>query len=415
MKKRILSLVLAICLIVGLCPIFASAGGREAFLVDMDGTVHRLAFKGDTSGKNWSFDQSSETLTLNGYNGRCVYGVLKKVILTKGSKNSLAGMYLNNPFSSGSKTIITGGGELTLKYDESLLKFDQYKWGSVYYSPTDPEIIKSTFFPCAFGYYEQEIASRPGHSNLSLEEGLTLTGGVKEGDSAALKLNAKESESVSIMGGTLNYFIEMPKTSSGEKASYVRIAPAGSKPSEPPKPSKPTVGGFSDVYEGDYFDKSVLWAVDNNITAGTGGNKFSPGKTCTRDQIVTFLYRANGSPEVTVTDQFTDMPKSEEFRRAISWAVEKDVTSGTGGGKFSPGKGCTRAQAVTFIWRAAGKLEPENMAAFSDMPSNSDFQKAISWASENGITSGIGGNKFGPDRTCTRGQIVTFLYNAKDL
>ena len=258
MKKRILSLVLAICLIVGLCPIFASAGGREAFLVDMDGTVHRLAFKGDTSGKNWSFDQSSETLTLNGYNGRCVYGVLKKVILTKGSKNSLAGMYLNNPFSSGSKTIITGGGELTLKYDESLLKFDQYKWGSVYYSPTDLEIIKSTFFPCAFGYYEQEIASRPGHSNLSLEEGLTLTGGVKEGDSAALKLNAKESESVSIMGGTLNYFIEMPKTSSGEKASYVRIAPAGSKPSEPPKPSKPTVGGFSDVYEGDYVDKSSL-------------------------------------------------------------------------------------------------------------------------------------------------------------
>ena len=165
----------------------------------------------------------------------------------------------------------------------------------------------------------------------------------------------------------------------------------------------------------DYFYKSVLWAVDNNITAGTGGGKFSPGKTCTRNQIVTFLYRANGSPEVTVTDQFTDMPKSEEFRRAISWAVEKDVTSGTGGGKFSPGKGCTRAQAVTFIWRAAGKPEPENMAAFSDMPSNSDFQKAISWASENGITSGIGGNRFGPDRTCTRGQIVTFLYNAKDL
>ncbi len=70
---------------------------------------------------------------------------------------------------------------------------------------------------------------------------------------------------------------------------------------------------------------------------------------------------------------------------------------------------------MTFIWRAAGKPEPENVAAFSDMPSNSDFQKAISWASENGITSGIGGNKFGPDRTCTRGQIVTFLYNAKDL
>lgn len=185
-------------------------------------------------------------------------------------------------------------------------------------------------------------------------------------------------------------------------------------PPDPPTPPTPSTE-FSDVKANDYFATSVKWAVDNNITAGTGGNKFSPGKTCTRDQIVTFLYRSKNSPEVTITDQFTDMPKLEEFQRAISWAVEQDITVGDGKGNFLPAKGCTRAQAVTFIWRAAGKPEPENMAAFSDMPSNSDFQKAISWASENGITSGIGGNRFGPDRTCTRGQIVTFLYNAKDL
>ncbi len=185
-------------------------------------------------------------------------------------------------------------------------------------------------------------------------------------------------------------------------------------PPDPPTPPAPSTG-FSDVKPSDYFAAPVKWVVDNNITAGTGGNKFSPGKTCTRDQIVTFLYRSKNSPEVTITDQFTDMPKLEEFQRAISWAVEQDITVGDGKGHFLPAKGCTRAQAVTFIWRAAGEPEPKSMATFSDMPYSSDFQKAISWASENGITSGVGGNKFGPDKTCTRGQIVTFLYNAKDL
>ncbi len=185
-------------------------------------------------------------------------------------------------------------------------------------------------------------------------------------------------------------------------------------PPDPPTPPAPSTG-FSDVKPSDYFAAPVKWVVDNNITAGTGGNKFSPGKTCTRDQIVTFLYRSKNSPEVTITDQFTDMPKLEEFQRAISWAVEQDITVGDGKGHFLPAKGCTRAQAVTFIWRAAGEPEPKSMATFSDMPYSSDFQKAISWASENGITSGVGGNKFGPDKTCTRGQIVTFLYNAKEL
>ncbi len=174
--------------------------------------------------------------------------------------------------------------------------------------------------------------------------------------------------------------------------------------------------GFTDVKSTDYYADAVGWAVENDITAGTGGGKFSPGKTCTRDQIVTFLYRAKGSPAVTITNQFSDMPKSEEFKRAISWAVENNITVGDGKGKFLPGKGCTRAEAMTFIWRAAGKPEPNAAASFKDMPSNSDFQKAISWAYENGVTSGIGdGTRFGPSNTCTRGQIVTFLYNAKEL
>lgn len=172
---------------------------------------------------------------------------------------------------------------------------------------------------------------------------------------------------------------------------------------------------FTDVRANAYYADAVKWAVENNITAGTGGGKFSPDKTCTRDQIVTFLYRSKNSPAVTITSQFTDMPKNQEFQKAISWAVENSITVGDGKGHFLPAKGCTRAEAMTFIWRAAGKPEPQAVAGFTDMPSNSDFQKAISWASENGITSGVGGNRFGSNRTCTRGQIVTFLYNARSI
>lgn len=179
----------------------------------------------------------------------------------------------------------------------------------------------------------------------------------------------------------------------------------------PPAPST----GFTDVKSNAYYAEAVKWAVENGITSGLGGGKFAPAQTCKREQIVTFLYRSKGSPDVTVTSQFTDMPKSQEFQKAISWAVENGITMGNGKGKFLPEKGCTRAEAMTFIWRAAGKPEPKTTAAFEDMPSNSDFRKAISWAVENDITSGIGNNKFGPNQTCKREHIVTLLYKAKDL
>ncbi len=173
---------------------------------------------------------------------------------------------------------------------------------------------------------------------------------------------------------------------------------------------------FTDVKPNAYYANAVKWAVENGITSGIGGGKFAPESTCKREQIVTFLYRAMGSPAVAVTDSFVDMPKNEEFQRAISWAVEKKITSGVGGGRFAPGKGCTRAEAMTFIWRAAGRPEPSAEASFADMPKNADFRKAISWAYEHKITSGTGdGTKFSPDQTCTRGQIVTFLYNARSI
>lgn len=178
--------------------------------------------------------------------------------------------------------------------------------------------------------------------------------------------------------------------------------------------AKPTVGGFSDVYEGDYYADAVVWAVENDVTSGVGSGKFAPGNNCTREQIVTFLWRANGSPEPkTTANPFTDVGQSSYAYKAILWAVENDITSGTGNGKFSPGASCTRDQAVTFLWRSEGKPAAASGSSFTDVKTGDYFADAVAWAVANNITSGVGNNRFNPSGTCTRGQIVTFLYRNK--
>ncbi len=197
------------------------------------------------------------------------------------------------------------------------------------------------------------------------------------------------------------------------------------KPTAEPTPSTPATPSpqptnaptpkpnFSDMPSNRDFVNAINWAVNNEITTGTGGGKFSPDKGCTRAQIVTFLWRSIGRPDGPVSGAFSDMPTNSDFQKAISWAASNGVTTGTGGGKFSPDKGCTRAEIVTFLWRAAGRPNVPVSSSFSDMPSNSDFRKAISWAVANGITKGTGNGKFSPNATCTRAQAVTFLYRAQ--
>lgn len=178
--------------------------------------------------------------------------------------------------------------------------------------------------------------------------------------------------------------------------------------------SKPTVGGFNDVFEGDYYADPVVWAVENNITSGVGNGKFAPNSNCTREQIVTFLWRANGSPEPkTTVNPFTDVGQSSYAYKAILWAVENNITSGTGDGKFSPGASCTRDQTVTFLWRSEGSPTAASGSSFTDVKNGDYFADAVAWAVANNITSGVGNNRFNPRGTCTRGQIVTFLYRNK--
>ena len=169
---------------------------------------------------------------------------------------------------------------------------------------------------------------------------------------------------------------------------------------------------FYDVPNNAYFYEAVKWAVKNGITDGVGNNLFAPEQPCTRAQIVTFLWRAAGSPEPKGTAAgMTDVVPGSYYEKAVAWAIENGITTGTTTTTFSPDATCTRAQAVTFLARAL-KAKAASAAEFSDVPTGSYFADAVAWAAANGVTEGIGGGLFGSDNDCTRGQIVTFLYRA---
>ena len=167
---------------------------------------------------------------------------------------------------------------------------------------------------------------------------------------------------------------------------------------------------FVDVKTGDYYYDAVLWAAGKGITSGTDTTHFSPNASCTRAQIVTFLWRAAGSPEPKNMGGFTDVSADSYYAKAVAWAVENGITGGTGNNKFSPDAACTREQAVTFLYRASGSPAVTGGSAFTDVAADAYYANAVVWAEQTNITGGIGGNLFGSGRDCTRGQIVTFLY-----
>ncbi|MBS1359364.1 MAG: hypothetical protein HPZ92_02420 [Oscillospiraceae bacterium] len=205
----------------------------------------------------------------------------------------------------------------------------------------------------------------------------------KDGD--ALKLTEKNGK----------YTFKMPSGKVTVKGSFVEEAP---------------VQIFKDVPVDAYYYEAVKWAAEKGITGGVGNGLFAPNQPCTRAQIVTFLWRAAGSPAPKHMSSFTDVPADAFYAKAVAWAVENGITGGTGDGKFSPDATCTRAQSVTFLYRASGSPAVSGSAAFSDVAANAYYADAVKWAEKNGITGGIGGGLFGSGNDCTRAQIVTFLY-----
>ena len=177
-------------------------------------------------------------------------------------------------------------------------------------------------------------------------------------------------------------------------------------------PEKTAADYFADVPANSYYADAVLWAAKNGITGGIGNGLFGPNQPCTRAQIVTFLWRAAGSPEPKSMSSFSDVSADSYYAKAVAWAVENGITTGTGDGKFSPDATCTREQAVAFLYRASGSPAVSGGSAFSDVAANAYYADAVAWAEKNGVTGGIGGGLFGSGNTCTRAQIVTFLYRA---
>ena len=186
------------------------------------------------------------------------------------------------------------------------------------------------------------------------------------------------------------------------------------RPSQPSQPEQPSQKGFNDVKPGDYFYDAVNWAVEKGITTGTSATTFSPNASCTRAQIVTFLWRASGSPEPkTASNPFTDVAANAYYCKAVLWAVENGITTGTSATTFSPDAPCTRAQGVTFLWRANGSKAASAAASFTDVASDAYYAPAVAWAAEQNVTGGVGNGLFSPDTTCTRAQIVSMLYRLR--
>ncbi len=188
-----------------------------------------------------------------------------------------------------------------------------------------------------------------------------------------------------------------------------------SHPIPNPKPPQPEEFPFTDVKESNYFYNSVQWAVENGITAGTDKTHFSPKKPCTRAQAITFLWKAAGSPEpLTENDSFTDVSTDKYYYNAVQWAVENGITAGTDKTHFSPNKPCTRGQVVTFMYNAANRPPVASTnSPFTDVSADKYYYNAVQWAAENGITSGTTPKTFSPNKACTRAQIVTLLYNGR--
>ena len=317
----------------------------------------------------------------DGSEGAYTYTVLAKSGLT-------SGVYLTNPsgaLASNYYVSSTANGVWTVSYSAP------YSGGSSSYDPTYSVSTPSktehgtvTVSPKSASKGDRVTVTVKPDSGYVLE---TLTVTDKNGNELTLKDK-----------GDGKYTFTMPAGKVEVKATFME--------------DNSMLNFFYDVPNNAYFYEAVKWAVENGITTGVGNDLFAPEQPCTRAQIVTFLWRAAGSPEPKgAASGMTDVVSGSYYEKAVAWAIENGITTGTTTSTFSPDATCTRAQAVTFLARAL-KAKAASAAEFSDVPTGSYFADAVAWAAANGVTEGIGGGLFGSDNDCTRGQIVTFLYRA---
>ncbi len=221
-----------------------------------------------------------------------------------------------------------------------------------------------------------------------------------------------DSDQVTIYGKSGSYAETYANANKIPFAADLTPTPPAGGGSDPEPEPDPAPTQFVDVKPSDYFCDAVKWAVENGITEGTDKTHFSPQTICTRAQAVTFLWNAAGQPEPQSAENvFADVKPGAYYEKAVQWAVENGITSGTSETAFSPENPCTRAQIVTFLYRAEHSPETALDSGFSDVKPGAYYENAVKWAVEQNITSGTGSGKFSPNDGCIRGQIVTFLYH----
>ena len=233
-----------------------------------------------------------------------------------------------------------------------------------------------------------------------------------------LDKNGNEVELTENADGTFTFV--MPKGGVSVDVEYEEIKDEPTDPEQPEEPEQPeqpvepetpvASGQFKDVYDNTYYAAPVKWAVEKGITTGLSDDSFGPENDCTRGQMVTFLWRAAGSPEVEAAGAFADVEGGSYYEKAVAWAVANGITSGTSDSTFSPDALVTRAQTVTFLFRLAKAAAEAGELSFADVDADAYYGDAVAWAVANGITNGLTENAFGPDASCVRGQIVTFLF-----
>ncbi len=394
MSKKLLSLALALVMCLGLTiPAFAAESkwkvevvgktdaeislGKKTFTVRdwvISGTFKDDEF--DMIGNIWTKTDSHQWTAEN------VYALSKgdEVVFTKGGE-SFEEFYMtawSDPDGDGVYDQLIGN--ITSEdYSSTFLPANAAGPVRDFYAQT-----YTLFYMPSLGYLQQMGRTPDGYGSWDL----TDTGGV----SPVTELKMSPDFLLDIYGANTIVNIMTP-----DKSWNCTILVEGNTT----QPTVPTVGGFTDVKTGDYFADPVLWAVEKKITAGTSATTFAPNATCTQSQILTFLWRAKGEPKPTGTVSGT-----QYYATAAQWAKEQGLTD-----NFSAEADCTRAMVVTYLWKLAGSPKT-GTSNFTDVSANADYAQAVAWAVEQGITSGTGNGQFSPNSTCTRGQIVTFLYRA---
>lgn len=293
------------------------------------------------------------------------------ITATAGGKTAICAVTVTNPSNSGSSS--GGGGSSTPRYAVTVP--DKTENGSL------------------------SVSSKNAKKGSDVTITATPDKGYEVGDIVAKDVNGNKLTLKDNGDGT--YTFTMPASKVTIEATFAE------KQAEPIVPEK----FFADVSAEEYYYEAVKWASENGVTGGIGENLFGAKLPCTRAQIVTFLWRAAGSPEPKGMSGFVDVFADAYYAKAVAWAVEQGIVSGTSATTFSPDAVCTRAQSVAFLYRAFGE-KVNKAAGFSDVSADAYYADAVAWAVENGVASGIGGGLFAPDQDCARGQIVAFLYRA---